>query len=130
MDTESIYSALLPLLMISVLLSFGVKDVSPSAAVSFDSGQQNSLCKKNILQTSLAKAIDYSPGVSQRDEQSAASQGSTTASSSCQTSLQLIPVEMQHLAAPRESPLLFPPYISAIPSHAFVFQEPDPPQTI
>ncbi|WP_372636989.1 hypothetical protein [Fodinibius sp.] len=129
MNTESIFGALLPFLMTAVLLSYSMEGVSPSATVSFDSSQQSSLCK-NILQTSLVKAKDHPSGVKQSDEQSTPSQGATTVSSSCNTSLQVIPVEKQHLAGPHESSLLFPPYTSDVPSQAFVFQEPDPPQTI
>lgn len=129
MDTESLFSTLLPFLLIAIMLSYSMENVSPSAAVSIDSSQESPRCKK-MLQTSLVKANDHTSGVTQGAEQTAPFQESTSVSSNCNTFLQLIPVETQHLAAPGESSLLFPPYITATPSHAFVFQEPDPPQTI
>lgn len=128
MNTENISGALLPFLMTAVLLSYSMEGVSPSVAVSYDSSQQGSLCI-NALQASFVKANNHPSGVRQNEEQSTPSQGATAVSSTCNISLQVIPVEKQHLAAPHESRLLFPPYTSVVSSQSFVFQEPDPPQT-
>ena len=126
MDTRNISSTFLSFLVIAVmLLSYSTKDVSLSNSVSLS--QQSTFCK-NAHQTSIVK--DQPSEVTQEGSEATSAQGSSPVSSSCSISLQVIPVEKQYMLSPGESSLVFPPHTSVISSQAFVFQEPDPPQTV
>lgn len=128
MDSESIFHTLVTLLlMAALLLSFSMAGVSQFNATSFGSSQENSVCEK-ALQNSLSKDKPF--GFKQEDNEANPSESATTVTSSCSISLQVIAVEKQNLAAPAESSFTFPPQTSGIFSQAFVYQEPDPPQTI
>lgn len=128
MDSENSRNTFLSLVMIVVvLLSFGMEGISTSDSVSLASGKQSLYCA-NTTPTSLAK--DQASGVAQSDQEPSPSQGTATVSSSCSISLQVIPAKKQSLMAPTEESLILPPYIAAVSSQAFVFQEPDPPQII
>lgn len=128
MNTESIFNTFLSLLMVAVvLLSYSMEGVSLSNSIAVESSQQSSLCK-NAFQTSLVK--NQPSEVNQGDEGTTSSQKTAAVSSSCSTSLQVVPVKKQELEAPAESSLIFAPYASSVSSQVFVFQEPDPPQTI
>jgi len=126
MDTENIPGIFLSFLLVAVmLLSYSTKDVSLSNSVSLS--QQSSFCN-NIHQTSFVK--DRPSGVEQGESNSNPSQGATTVSYSCNISLQILPIEKQNLESPAEDSFVFQSYNSTVSSQAFVFQEPDPPQTI
>lgn len=128
MDTASNINTLFSLLVIAaLLLSYSTDDVSTSDSAFFSSSQQTSLCKNAQTISSVSNQF---PGVAQKDDNTTPSQGTATVSSSCSISLQVIPVEKQHLAPPHKTSFAFPPFTPAIASQAFVFQEPDPPQTV
>lgn len=125
MDTENIRSTFLSFLMIAVvLLPYGAEGVSLSSSIS--TSQQNSLCKK-ASQTAVVK--DQPSEVKQGDKKATSTQSATSVSS-CSISLQVIPAEKQYVLLPGRKSFVFLPYTPAISSQAFVFQEPDPPQTI
>lgn len=125
MDTKSKFSTFFFFLMMAVLLLSGV---STSNTISFGSDQQSSLCKNAHL-TSLVNG-DQPFEVKKGGEGATPSQGATPVSSSCSISLHVIPVKKLSLGSPKESSLTFSPYTSVIPSQAFVYQEPNPPQTV
>lgn len=128
MDTKSKFSTLLSFLVLAaLLLSYSMESVSSSNSTFYSSSQQSSLCKG----AQIISSVNNQPsGVKQGDEDTVPSQGATTVSSSCSVSLQVIPVKKHNLISPSVSSLVFLPFTPAISSQAFVFQEPDPPQTI
>jgi hypothetical protein len=125
MDTGIKFSSLLSfLLVVPLLLSYSMADVSKSNF--YSSTQQNSFCKKAQI-TSLVES--QPSGVKQSKEDAVPSQG-VNSISTCSMSLQVIPVKEQNLVSPGEDSFVFPPFTPATSSQAFMFQEPDPPQTI
>lgn len=125
MDRRNISSTFLSLLVIAVmLLSYSTKDVSLSNSVALS--QQSSFCK-NAQQTLITK--DQPSEITKEGSEATSTQGSSSVSSSCNISLQVIPVEKRYMLSPGERSLVFPPH-TTISSQAFVFQEPDPPQTV
>ena len=128
MDTESKINTFISLLVIAaLLLSYSMDNVSASNSTFYNSSQQTLLCKNAQV---ISSANNHFSGVAQKDKDSAPSQGTTTVSPSCSISLQVIPVKKQNMIPPRKTSFAFPPFTPAISSQAFVFQEPDPPQTI
>ena len=126
MNKEIISSKFLFLLLMAVVsLSYSADGISLSSSIS--TSQQNSSCK-NAYKTVIVK--DQPSEVTQEASEATPAQGSTTISSSCSTSLQVIPVAKQKLESPGENSIFFAPCTSKISSQAFVFQEPEPPQII
>jgi len=106
-----------------------MEGVYSSNAISMSSSQQYSFCKTALPASAAAVQSTHSSGVEEEQEQSSPVQDVSNILSSCNT-LQVISVEKKQLTPPGARSFTFPPFSAAIASQAFVFQEPDPPQTI